>query len=238
MPLPNISAPEFKTVLPSNRKDVFYRPFLVKEEKILLMALQGGEEDEINNAVLQIMKNCVKLDEQEIVNLPYYDIEYLFLQLRSKSIENIINLNLRHRSEIECEHVTKYELNLDEVNVEFIDKHTNKIMLTDSVGVVMRYPTISNTSDIASKLNDENIENIFEFIASSIETVFDNETVYEDHTHKELLEFISNLNKDQFLKIIEFYNTMPALRHTIEYTCEQCGEAEKIELRGLQSFFT
>lgn len=202
------------------------------------MALQGGEEDEINNAVLQIIKNCVKLDEHEIINLPYYDIEYLFLQLRSKSIENVIKLNLRHRSDVECEHVTAYELILDDVNVEFSDKHTNKIMLTDSIGVVMKYPSISNTGDIASKLNEDNVENIFEFIASSIETVYDNETIFEDHTHEEMIEFISNLNKEQFLKIINFYHTMPALRHIVEYTCKQCGEAEKIELRGLQSFFT
>lgn len=236
MPLPNITTPEFKVILPSNKKELYFRPFLVKEEKALLLALEGGEVEEINNVVISLIENCVKYDG-DIKELPYFDIEYLFLQLRSKSINNIVKFNLNHGSNIDCKKVNEYELDLNEVNVEFNDNHNTKIFVTDSIGVLMKYPTINSLQQINESIVESDVDKIFEMLANNIEYVFDSENVFEDFTKEELISWLENLNKDQFQNIVNFYNSMPTIAHTIEYTCDECGTSEKIELRGLQSFF-
>lgn len=238
MALPKIAVPEFKTTIPSTKQEVYFRPFLVKEEKMLLMALEGNEPDEITNAVINILTSCVKLDEGTIKQLPNFDIEYLFLQIRSKSVNNITKLSLRHKSEDECKHITEYELNLDEVEVVFPEQHENKIMLTDDVGVVMKYPTITTLDLAQQKLSDSNVENILTFFAENIAIIFDGDDVHENNTIEELLEFVEQLNTSQFQKLTNFYATMPYIGHDIKYKCEKCGKEEFIPLRGLNSFFT
>jgi hypothetical protein len=235
--LPKLQIAEFKTKLPSSGKDVYYRPFLVKEEKILLMALEGGDSEEIENAIISILTNCVRLDEEVINQLPYFDIEYLFLQLRSKSIDNIVRLTLKHKDGNECKHVTDYELNLDDIKVNFLEDHSNRIMITDNVGVVMKYPSLASSSQMQEKLSSSNVDNIFMFLAENIDYVFDDSEVYENATIEEKMTFIEGVSKQQFDKIMSFYHTMPQVEHTITYTCDACSEEEEIFLKGLSSFF-
>ena len=237
MALPKIAVPEFKAIIPSTKEEVFFRPFLVREEKLLLMALEGNDQAEITNAVVNILTNCVKLDENRIKNLPSFDIEYLFLQLRARSVNNVAKLSLRHRDDNECKHVTEYELNLEEVNTIFPEGHDNKIMLTDDVGVVMKYPSITGLDKAQEKLSDSNVENILRFFSENIAIIFDKDDVHENNTKEELMEFVEQLSSKQFNKLANFYKTMPYVGHEIKYTCTECGKEEFIPLRGLNSFF-
>lgn len=233
--LPAINTPEFETQLPSSGKTVKYRPFLVKEEKVLFMALEGGEISEISNAVTRVLNACtnnaIKAEE-----LPFFDVEYLFLQLRSKSIGEVVELNLRHL-EGECKHVTPFSLNIDQIKVEKRPGHTDKIQLTDQVGVKLKYPTLKSQSKLQSVEELNNIEKLLEFIADSIDVVYDQNNVYDNFTPEEAKTFVEGLNKLQFEKIMDFYLTMPKLSHTIEYKCPQCSKQEKLRLEGLSSFF-
>ena len=235
--LPNLNLPEFVTNLPSNNREVRFRPFLVKEEKILLMALEGGDSKEIENAVIRILCNCIELTEEEVNDLPPFDIEYLFLQLRAKSVDNIVNLRLSHKGKEKCDHVTEYSLNLNDIKVVTDENHSNKIFLTDTAGVVMAYPSMSSTKGIEDASQNSAVHSMFEMIAAGIKMVFDKDSVYEDSTHEEKVEFVENLNKNQFEKILDFYRTVPTVSHDIGFTCEQCGGSESITLRGLSSFF-
>lgn len=237
MALPKIAVPEFKAILPSTKEEIFFRPFLVKEEKVLLMALEGNDQQEVTNAVINILSNCLKLEENRIKNLPSYDVEYLFLQIRARSVDNIAKLSLRHPGDSDCKHVTDYELNLENVEVIFPENHNNKIMLNDDIGVVMKYPSITGLDKAQEKLSDSNVENILCFFAENIAIIFDGDDVHENSSNEELLEFVEQLNSKQFNKLAEFYKTMPYIGHNITYTCAECGKEEFIPLRGLNSFF-
>jgi hypothetical protein len=235
--LPNLQNPEFILTLPSTGEEVYYRPFLVKEEKMLLLALESGNIQEVTNCIMKIIENCVRSEKTTIKDMTYFDIEYLFLNIRSKSVDNIVKLKLRHADANACNHVHDYDLNIDEINVVFTKDHTNKIMLTDAVGLVMKYPTIKDQDEIENDLNSTDVEKIFIAITKSIKYVFDTTTVYEDSTTEEMLAFVENLTKEQFGKIMNFYKSMPSLQHTLEYTCPKCSKKESILLKGIQSFF-
>ena len=235
--LPNLNLPEFITTLPSNSREVSFRPFLVKEEKILLMALEGGDSKEIENSVIKILCNCIDMTDDEVAELPSFDIEYLFLQLRAKSVDNIVKLKLSHRDKEKCNHSTEYELDLNDINVLTDPDHNSRIMLTENAGVVMSYPSMKNNKGLEEASKDSAVDSMFEMIANNIEMVFDQDNVYEDASQSDKVEFIGNLNKTQFEKILNFYKTVPAVSHDINFTCEMCGETESINIRGLSGFF-
>ncbi len=236
MALPIVAAPEFEATIPSTGQKIFFRPFLVKEEKSLYMALEGGEQNEIVNAVTNVLTSCIKSDV-DVSKLSYFDIEYLFLKLRSKSVGEEVTLRFRHGgNDPECKHVTEVVVNLDDVELQKDEDHTDKVMVTDSIGVKLKYPTL-DTAKNASNLDMKNIGTVFEFIADSIEYVFDQENIYEDSTREERREWVESLNQSQFEKITGFFNTMPKLSKDIEYKCEACGKDEKITIEGLQGFF-
>lgn len=235
--LPNLQNPEFILTLPSTGEDVYYRPFLVKEEKMLLLALESGKMTEITNSIMKIIQSCVRSDNTTVQDMTYFDVEYLFLNIRSKSVDNIVKLRLRHGSDVDCDHVHDYDLNLDDVKVFFDKDHTDKIMLTDTVGVVMKYPTIKEQENIQNDIGSTDIEKIFATIATCVKYVFDTTTLYEDSTQEEMVAFLETLNKGQFNKIMDFYKSMPSLKHNVEYTCPKCNKQESILLEGLQSFF-
>lgn len=235
--LPNLNMPEFTTNLPSSGKEVTFRSFLVKEEKILLMALEGGDSKDVENAILRVLINCINLDEQEILDLPAFDIEFLFLQLRSKSINNVATIRLSHRDMSECKHKSEVEINLDNVKVDKPDGHTNKIMLSDSVGVVFKYPSLRDSYDLNEKLSDSNVDNLFTFIAGCIEYVFDSDQVYENAPINEKIKFIESINQSQFAEIMKFYTTIPTVTYNSNYICEHCGVNEEYEIRGINNFF-
>ena len=235
MPLPNIVTPEFTTTIPSTNQPIAFRPFLVKEEKILLMAQEGKDEEEIRKAVYNILKSCV-LTPIEIEKLPMFDIEWLFLQLRMKSVGEVIKLYIKHAENKECNHNNEYSFNLEKVKVDFPEDHSKIIQLKDGVGIEMNYPSLE-LFDMKVDYQNLSMDNIFKLINKCITNIFDKDQVYNDFTEEELNEFINKLSKEQFQKIIDFFNTMPKLRHKLEFKCSKCGQTVKHELNGLTDFF-
>ena len=239
MALPKLTVPEYEAILPSTEKVIKYRPFLVKEEKILLTALEAEDDNVMADAIRQIVNNCV-YGELDVVKLPTFDIEYLFLRLRAKSVGEKVTLGLRpwgcpNNEGKLCENSTQVEINLEEVKVIKDEKHSTKIMLDDEIGVKMRYPDIKdiNIVDVDSAITGMNI------IKNCVDMVFTKNETYErdSFSEEELDEFIDSLNSEQFKKIKDFFDTMPTLRHTVKYKCGTCGEEKETILQGLNSFF-
>lgn len=234
MNLPLITTPTFTDVIPSTKKKIEFRPFLVKEEKILLMALESGEKEDMIRAIEQIFDSCVKTKNFDIRKLSSFDFEYLMLKIRAKSVGETIELNFRH-NEDDCGHLNTVVFNIDDVKVQFDKSHTNKIMITDDVGVMMKYPDVYGIDDL--NLEEESVESIIKLFANSVDYVFDEEETYSDYSENEMIKFIENLNQAQFENMSEFFRTMPKLRHEINFKCEKCGKDVFTEVEGLQSFF-
>ena len=244
MPLPKISAPIFELTLPSTSKTVKYRPFLVKEQKILMLAMETDEKNSIVTAIKQIINNCA-IDPVDVDKLPTFDLEYFFTRLRAKSIGERVELRMRHPNStnakgVTCNHETKVAFDLMKLEVAKKDNHTDKIVLDDEtgIGVKMKYPTMDLNLDADDqKMTQLDLATVA--MINSIEFIFDNDNVYnrEDYTQAELKEFIDNLSQSQFEKMALFFDTMPKLKHDIEWTCQECGENEKVTLEGMSSFF-
>lgn len=236
MALPLITAPEFFTNVPSTGQEICYRPFLVKEEKVLYIAMEGGDEKEILNAVIKILESCISTPGVDVKKFAPFDLEYLFLMVRSKSVGETINLHLKHSDETSlCEHVHKEVINIDSIQLDRSKEISNKVMITDNVGVVFRYPSLLDMTKI--KKNNTELEQVFDMISNCTVSVFDEKEVYDSFTKQELIDFIGNLSKDQFEKVMSFFTGAPSLRHVVEWTCPKCGVSEKVVLEGLQSFF-
>ena len=239
MALPKLNVPVYDTVLPSTEKVIKYRPFLVKEEKILLTALEAGETEALSTAVRQIVNNCVQ-GELDVDRLPTFDIEYVFLRLRAKSVGEKVSIGLKpypcsqNKGEL-CEKATEVEINLEEVKVVKDKNHKNKIMLDDKIGVLMEYP---NSSTLQATKGDAFAIGM-SLIKDGIKMIFTEEETHEKDTFtdEELEEFVDSLSSEQFLKIKNFYDTMPVLRHIVKYKCSTCGEDKETTIDGLNSFF-
>ena len=239
MSLPKLNVPVYETVLPSTEKVIKYRPFLVKEEKVLLTAMEDGKTETIMNAVKQVLKNCIQ-SKINLDKLPTFDLEFLFLRLRAKSVGEEVTIGLKpwgcpqNNGEL-CDKTTEVKVNLEEVKVIKDEKHTSKIMLDDNVGIKMRYP---DNSKIDSDMGD-NFETGMKMVKDSIDMIFTSEEPHERDTisEKALEEFIDSLNTEQFGRIKEFFDTMPQLKHTAKYTCSTCGEEKETTITGLNSFF-
>jgi hypothetical protein len=228
--LPKISTPEFSTKIPSSGQKINFRPFLVKEEKILLMALEGGDDKEIERAIKKLLKECI-LDQIDVEKLATFDVEFLFLKLRAKSVGEVIELVVSH-PEGDCTHKTAVKVNIDDIKVSDVVSD-GKIQLTDGIGVKMRYPSLSDVTG----MDGDNPADIFELIENCVEFVYDQTEVYSDFSKKELNEWIEGLNQEQFKKIAEFFSKQPRLEHKIKWTCKECGKEDEIVIRGLQNFF-
>jgi len=239
MALPKLNVPVYETILPSTERVIKYRPFLVKEEKLLLTALEGGTGNEMPAAIKQIINNCVQT-ELDVDNLSTFDIEYLFLRLRAKSVGEEVTIGLKphpcgQNDGKLCEKTTEVKINLEEVKVTKNEKHTNKIMLDDKIGVIMDYPNSSSLE----KIEGDNFTVGMNLIKSSIKMIFTAEQTHErdSFNDEDLNEFLDSLNSDQFQSIRQFFDTMPKLSHTVKYTCSTCGEKKETILEGLSSFF-
>jgi len=235
MALPIINAPQFETTIPSTNQKIFFRPFLVKEEKILFVALQGGEMSEIVNAIKNILRECI-IDDVDVDKLATFDLEYLFLQLRSKSVGEEINLRLNHQSS-ECTHRQDVTILVDDVKVNFDPQHTDKVMIDDNIGIKFKYPNFKLIEQFQS-VDSNDMQQLFDLLLSCVDFVYDQENVYDQFTDEELKNFFDALNQKQFNKVTSFFNTLPRLSHTIEWTCDKCGDNEKVVLEGLSNFFT
>ena len=243
MPLPKLAIPEYECTLPVTGLKVKYRPFLVKEEKILLMALESGDDKEMMRSMKQIISSCV-MNEINVEKLPLFDIQYLFLNIRSQSVGETSQLRFKHPDDTNskgetCTHIQDVEINLKEIKPEAVEGHTKKIDLTDDVGVTMVYPGFDMYDKIVALQDESALDVIFDIVSSSIEMIYKGDEVFyaEDHTKEELFEFLNSLSSLQFNKIRSFFQTMPYLRHEFDYTCEKCGCKEHVTLAGIEDFF-
>ena len=232
MTLPKIVTPTYELEIPSSKEKITYRPFLVKEEKILLLAQEAENDSEMLLALKQIINNCT-YEKVEVEKLPMFDLEYIFLQIRAKSVGEVVDLKLL--CEDDGETYADVQVNLDEVDVEFTEGHSNSIQLTDEVGIIMSYPQI-NMMDLSS---NSGTENVFGIIKNSINQITEGETVYEraDFTEKDINEFLDSLTTEHFKLIQEFFETMPRLRHEVKFKNPKTKKQNKITLEGLNSFF-
>ena len=234
MALPNIVTPEFETKLPSNNQTIKFRPFLVKEEKVLLMAGEGKDQKEILATVVNILQNCIITSGVNVLTLPLFDIEWLFLQLRAKSVGEVIELRMRHVQDPECKGETDIQVNVEDIQVTRHKDHNTVINIDSNIGITMKYPSLA---EVGNSLENVTAEQTFEIIEKCVKNVFDSNKVYNDFTHNELKEFIGKLDQKQFKKIIEFFNTFPKLEHKVKYKCAKCGEEVEYTLTGLMDFF-
>jgi rubrerythrin len=239
MALPKLDVPIYELELPSTGESISYRPFLVKEEKILLMAMEGEDEREITTAIKQIINNCILSENLKVSSLPLFDIEYILLNLRARSMGDTIKTSYMYQDckEENCKPV-ELEIDVNSIQIEKDENHTTKIELTDSVGIIMKYPDIEMMSKMNNLTATETSE-AFDLIVKCIDQIYDDETVYSkaDYTPKQLKEFVEGLTQDQFRKIEQFFNTIPKMYKDVEFKCDKCGYTEDMRLEGLASFF-
>jgi DNA-directed RNA polymerase subunit M/transcription elongation factor TFIIS len=241
--LPKIDVPIYELNLISSGKKIRFRPFLVKEQKLLLMANQSDDPKDSLNVVKQIAKNCV-IDDVDVETLPVFDLEYIFLNLRARSVNEVVNLQYKCNNKIKnetgeeatCNGLEKFDINLLEIMPTKDPKHDKKIMLSENLGITMRYPTFEMISNL--KGQNEN-ETLMELLAICIDHIFDKENVYytKDVTKEELIEFIDNLQQKDLEKIQQFFETSPKIKKSLSFNCKKCGYKENIEVEGLQNFF-
>jgi hypothetical protein len=235
MALPKLATPKFGLDLPSNGQRINFRPFVVKEEKMLLMAASAEDQNSMIDAVKDVIAACV-VSDINVDKLPYFDLEYIFLNIRAKSIGEIVKMEYRHTggvnyAGIACEAVTPVDINLEEVKVQKSDSHSSRIDLDGVLGMEMRYPTISDIKQITQ--GDDEIE----MLAKCIMSVYDAEEVYEPDNLADSIQFIEGLNSVQFAKVMQFIQTIPKLKHSFSYKCRGCGQEDTVTLEGLSDFF-
>jgi hypothetical protein len=228
--------PEYELELPSSKEPVKYRPFLVKEEKLLLTAMQLGGEKDMMSAVKTIIKNCTNL-KGKVDDLATFDIEYLFLKIRSKSIGEMSKIMVTCPDDDETQ--VEVEIDLESIEVTWPENHSTKIELTDDVGLIMRYPSLDTFVKLNFTGEDITVDNIFDLSVSCIEQVYDGEEVQDvkTYTKKEILEFLESMKSDQFIKLQEFFANMPKLEYDIEVENPNTGVKSTVKLEGLGSFF-
>ena len=233
MTLPVINTPTYELVVPSTKDKLVYRPFLVKEEKILLMAMEEENQTQLNRALKQVVNNCT-FQKVKVDKLPLFDLEYIFLRIRAKSVGEVAKLKLL--CEDDGETYADIEIDLESVEVEFKEDHTTKIEITDEIGIVMSYPTFEY---LDFNVEGSDINKLFDIIGSSIHQIFEGETVYErtDFNKKELKIFLESLTSEQFKKVQNFFETMPRLRHTLEIENPKTKVTNTVVLEGLNAFF-
>ena len=237
MTLPSIETPRYELTLPSTDKVIQFRPFLVKEEKILLVAMESNDNNEILNATKEILKACT-FEKIDVDTLPIFDIEYIFLQIRSKSVGEIAKFKMLCPDDKET--YADVEVDLTKVNVQVDDEHTNKIVIDENrkLGIVFNYPTLEMTK-AGFNLDDTNVDTLFEIMAQSINHIFEGEKIYpsKDSTKEEMKKFLEGLPQSAFVKIKSFFETMPQLRHSVEVENPKTKVKSTIVLKGIRDFF-
>ena len=242
MALPKIVVMKHELTLPSSGEKITFRPFLVKEEKILMMALQGGEAKDMVRALKEIINNCVDKD-LKVDTLPPFDLEYIFLQLRARSVGDVIPISYSLPEEIckddkkEC--TFEKELNLDNIKVQKNKNHKDLIDLTDTIKLKMRYPNMEAAATMTGVEGVEMVNKTFDLIGQCIEYIMDGEEMHNlsDYTKKEADDFLNSLSTQNFKEIQTFFDTMPKLKHEITAKCKVCGKENKRVLEGMGDFF-
>jgi hypothetical protein len=241
MALPILEVPTYEIELPLSKKKLKYRPFLVKEQKNLLMAMESGDADTIQHNIREILNVCTMTEGVNLDELPIIDIEYYFINLRAKSVGEISESKYRCNNKVtetkECGNIMESKINLTEIYPESEETVDPEIRISDKIVVKMRYPQFGLVRD---SINMENITDVtFNMIASSIEYIYDGEQFHyaKETTKEELVEFVESMNQQQFEKIEHFFNNIPRLKKKIEIVCSKCGFNHGLEVEGLESFF-
>ena len=236
MALPKLITPTYELEVPSTDEKIKYRPFLVKEEKILLLAMESGKPEDIVTAIKQIVVSCT-YEKLNVETMPMFDVEYIFLQIRAKSVGEISKLKVLCQDDMKT--YAEVEIDLNDIEVQVDEDHTNKIELTDSMGIFMTYPTIESFSK--NSVSNINASNMLDVIAGCVLQIYEDngKKVYDpkDQTHKELIEFIEQLNTKQFKDIQKFFDTMPKLKHTFKVKNPKTKKTSEVTLTGLNDFF-
>ena len=238
MPLPTIATPTYELELPSTRKKIKYRPFLVKEEKLLVLALESEDTKQISTAIKAVLKNCIQTRGVKVENLPTFDIEYLFLNIRGKSVGEEIEVNLiAPDDKVTSVPVT---INIDDIKISKKENHTNKIKLDETLMMQMKYPSLNefvkNNFDFDGEVD---MDQSFDLIASCIDKIYSEDEVWStaDCTKKEVKDFLEQMNSLQFKEIETFFDSMPKLAHTVTFTNPNTKVESTVVLEGLSSFF-
>ena len=245
MSLPKIDTPLFEMDLISQRGPVTYRPFLVKEEKLLLMAIEGGDENEMLRATRQIVNNCL-VDKVDVDSLPLFDLQYAMLKIRSKSVGEDVDLMLKHPEEKNkngeiCDASTSVKIDISNIKITKDAEHSKIIRLTNEISIEMKYPTISVYNNLA-KMTEENssgVNELFDIMIGCINVIYSGEESFSasEYSKQDLEDFLGSLTSEQFEKIKIFFNTMPALLHDVSWVCKTCGCEETVTLNGVGDFF-
>jgi hypothetical protein len=240
MALPKIDVPTYEIELPLSKRKIKYRPFLVKEQRNLLMSIESNESNTIQNSIKDILNNCTLTENIDIEKLPILDVEYYFIQLRAKSVGEIVESRYRCNNEVDekvCNNIMEKNINLLDIKVQQEKVVNPEIQLTEKLSLRMKYPEFGVVSE---SLQFNNINDVtFNMIAQSIEYIYDGEQFYYAHesTPQEMLEFVEGLNQTQFQKVEEFFVNLPKMSEKIEMTCSKCGFHHTIEVEGLENFF-
>lgn len=242
--LPKIDVPIYNVKLLSTGKSLRFRPFTVKEEKLFLMANEGEDLTTVVDTIKQILNNCI-LDEFDIDSLPLFDIEHLFLNIRARSIGEVVNLKYKcnnnvldeeTKEEKKCNNVVQIDLNVLDIHPEKQEGHTTKIEITEKLGIIMKYPnfeTLKKFKDVSEA------DSIIKMAVNCIDYVYDADKIYyaKDSQEEDLIEFIESMQSKDLEKIKTFFDTMPKVKKDVDFKCNKCGHEEKIEVEGIQNFF-
>ena len=236
MPLPKIATPSYELELPSTGKTISYRPVLVKEEKLLLLALQSEDDKQIEDATKTLLKNCIQ-SRVKLEDLASFDLEYIFLQIRAVSVGEVVEMNLTCEDDGTTQ--VRYNLNLTEVRVSKPEGHSNKIMLSDTMGVIMKYPSFEEFVRVSIMGKSSTADDVIEIMAKCIDHIFDGEEVYDSSTttKKEFVEFVEGLTNKQFEDVQNFFVNAPVLKHEVKIKNPNTGVENTVVIQGLSNFF-
>jgi len=240
MALPKIDTPVYELDLPLSKKHIRFRPFLVKEQKNLMMALEADDKETIERNIKQVLTNCTITEDVDIDKLPVIDVEYYFINLRARSVGEMVENDYICTNEVngeQCGGKMKGVLNLLEIRIDIDPNQKDVIQITDKISIKLKYPEFSLVEKLSKK--DSAVDIAFEVVIDSIEWIFDGEQYYNanESTKEELMAFIESLNQDQFKKIESFFDDLPVLNKKIEIKCGKCGFDHTIDVEGLESFF-
>ena len=239
MPLPKINTPTYELTLPSNNKKIKYRPFLVREEKILILALESSDAKQISSSIVEIMSDCIETKGVDITKLPSFDIEYLFLNIRAKSVGETVEVVITCPDDKKT--TVDTSINIDDIKIKKTPGHKNIIKLDDKYSMKLKYPSMQQFIDANFDTDEEGsqVAQSINMLSTCIDMIYDNEESWDaaDSTPEELNEFIEQLNTKQFKEVESFFETMPKLEHIVEVTNPKTGKTSKVKLEGLASFF-
>lgn len=243
MALPKLSSPQFITTLPSTGQEIHYRAFVVREEKILLMASESKDPKSVSSAILQVLQTCIQTENVKVDQLPFFDVEYLFLKVRARSVGETTKLSFKHidgknRAGDACLEITEVSVNLDEVAPPQVTKEQHILSISPTMQMVLRYPTLNEilllTGDQKTSIDPTKI---FDLLAGCLMQVIDGDEVFMPDTRREALQFIESLPHAMMESLNVFFNNVPTLTTSVTYTCEKCQQQDTVVLSGMKDFF-